>query len=416
MHFARNSALAGLAVIPLAFAQTYTTCNPMEKTCSNDVGLDSASFACDFTQGKSALASWSTAAGTSLTYDGTKGAQFIINGKNQAPTISSDFYIFFGRVDVKMQAAPGVGIVSSMVLQSEDLDEIDWEWLGGDGTQAQTNYFGKGNTTSYDRGTYQTVSSPQTIMHTYSFDWTKDKIDWLIDGVIVRTLMYADAVGGENFPQTPMRLKLGNWIAGDPATNAKGTIEWAGGETDFSQAPFTMYVKSVSVTNYNPSQAYQWTDKSGSYESIKLVGGSSSGSSGSASSASGSSGSASKSATQVSLKSTAVISNSLNTVAPTSSISIKKAQAQGSDAVVATSNFTSAASTLSSVVSSASASITSAAAAASSSAASKSSSHSSSASATSSQPAQQSTNAGVSNTVATGLFSAVGAAMAFLIL
>lgn len=417
MHFARNSALAGLAVLPLAFAQTYTTCNPMEKTCPNDVGLDSASFACDFTKGKSALASWSAATGTSLTYDGSKGAQFVINGKNQAPTISSDFYIFFGRVDVTMQAAPGVGIVSSMVLQSEDLDEIDWEWLGGDTTQAQTNYFGKGNTTSYDRGTYQSVSTPQKTMHTYTFDWTKDKIDWLIDGVIVRTLMYADAVGGENFPQTPMRLKLGNWIAGDPATNAKGTIEWAGGETDFSQAPFTMYVKSVSVTNYNPAGAYQWTDKTGSYESIKLVDGSSSGSSGSASSASGSSGSASKSATQSALKSTAVVSNSLNTVAPTSAISVKKAQAQGSDAVVATSNFTLAASsTLSSVIKSASASITSSAAAASSSAASKSSSQSSSASATSSQPAQQSTNAGVSTTVATGLFSAVGAAMAFLIL
>ena len=414
MHFARNSAVAGLAVIPLAFAQTYTTCNPMEKTCPNDVGLDSASFACDFTKGKSALASWSAATGTSLTYDGSKGAQFVINGKNQAPTISSDFYIFFGRVDVTMQAAPGVGIVSSMVLQSEDLDEIDWEWLGGDTTQAQTNYFGKGNTTSYDRGTYQSVSSPQTTMHTYTFDWTKDKVDWLIDGVIVRTLKYADAVGGENFPQTPMRLKLGNWIAGDPATNAKGTIEWAGGETDFSQAPFTMYVKSVSVTNYNPAGAYQWTDKTGSYESIKLVDGSSSGS---VSSASGSSGSASKSVTQSALKSTAVVSNSLNTVAPTSAISVKKAQAQGSDAVVATSNFTlSASSTLSSVVSSASAKVTSSAAAASSSAASKSSSSSSSASATSSQPAQQSTNAGVSNTVATGLFSAVGAAMAFLIL
>lgn len=414
MHFARNSALAGLAVIPLAFAQTYTTCNPMEKTCPNDVGLDSASFACDFTKGKSALASWSAATGTSLTYDGSKGAQFVINGKNQAPTISSDFYIFFGRVDVTMQAAPGTGIVSSMVLQSEDLDEIDWEWLGGDTTQAQTNYFGKGNTTSYDRGTYQSVSSPQTTMHTYTFDWTKDKIDWLIDGVIVRTLMYADAVGGENFPQTPMRLKLGNWIAGDPATNAKGTIEWAGGETDFSQAPFTMYVKSVSVTNYNPAEAYQWTDKTGSYESIKLVSGSSSVS---ASSASGSSGSASKSATQSALKSTAVVSNSLNTVAPTSAISVKKAQAQGSDAVVATSNSTSAASsTLSSVIKSASASVTSSAASASSSAASKSSSQSSSASATSSQPAQQSTNAGVSNTVATGLFSAVAAAMAFLIL
>ncbi|KAI5245438.1 hypothetical protein E4T43_03062 [Aureobasidium subglaciale] len=425
MYFARNSALAGLAVIPLVFAQTYTSCNPMEKSCPNDVGLNSASFACDFTEGKSALASWSTATGTTLSYDGTKGAQFVINGKNQAPTISSNFYIFFGRVDVTMQAAPGTGIVSSMVLQSEDLDEIDWEWLGGDTTQAQTNYFGKGNTTSYDRGTYQSVSSPQTVMHTYSFDWTKDKVDWLIDGQIVRTLKYADAVGGKNFPQTPMRLKLGNWIAGDPDTNAKGTIEWAGGETDFSKAPFTMYVKTVSVTNYNPAKEYQWSDRSGSYESIKLVEGSSSssssGSSGS-SSASASSGSASKSASQtVSLKSTAVISNSLNTIAPTSSISVRKAQAQGSAAVVLTSNSTSTASTLKSVISSISASATSAAAAASVSAsASKSSSHSSSASssssATSSQPAQQSTGAGVSNTAATGLLSVVGAALAYLIL
>lgn len=297
-----------------------------------------------------------------------------------------------------------------MVLQSEDLDEIDWEWLGGDGTQAQTNYFGKGNTTSYDRGTYQSVSSPQTIMHTYSFDWTQEKIDWLIDGVVVRTLMYADAVGGKNFPQTPMRLKLGNWVAGDPATNAPGTIEWAGGETDFSKAPFTMYVKTVSITNYNPAKAYEWTDRSGSYESIKLVD-SSSGSS--SSSASGSSGSASGTATK--LKSTAVISNSLNTVAPTSSISVKKAQAQDSAAIVASSNSSSTASTLKSVISSVSASVTSAAASASASA-SKSSSHSSSASATSSQPAQQSTNAGVSNTVATGLFSVVGAAFAFFIL
>ncbi|KAG9539968.1 concanavalin A-like lectin/glucanase, partial [Aureobasidium melanogenum] len=404
MHFARNSALAGLAVIPLAFAQTYTSCNPMDKTCPNDTGLNSASFACDFTKGKSALASWSAATGTALTYDATKGAQFVISGKNQAPTISSDFYIFFGRVDVTMQAAPGVGIVSSMVLESDDLDEIDWEWLGGDSTQAQTNYFGKGNTTSYDRGTYQSVSSPQTIMHTYSFDWTEEKIDWLIDGAVVRTLMYADAVGGKNFPQTPMRLKLGNWVAGDPATNAPGTIEWAGGDTDFSQAPFTMYVKTVSITNYNPAAEYEWTDKTGSYESIKLV----DGSSGSSSS------SASGSATQ--LKSTAVISNSMNTVAPTSSISVKKAQAQDSAAVVASSNSSSTASTLKkSVISSVSASATSAAASASASA-SKSSSQSSSASATSSQPAQQSTNAGVSNTVATGLFSIVGAAVAFFIL
>ena len=44
-----------------------------------------------------------------------------------------------------MRAAPGTGIVSSAILQSDDLDEIDWEWIGGSSTKAQSNYFGKGN-------------------------------------------------------------------------------------------------------------------------------------------------------------------------------------------------------------------------------------------------------------------------------
>lgn len=412
MHFSRKIALAGLAVIPLAAAQTYTSCNPMEKDCPNDTGLNAASWECDFTKGKSSMASWSAATGTSITYDDTKGALFTINGKNQAPTISTNFYIFFGRVEVTMQAANGTGIVSSMVLQSEDLDEIDWEWLGGDTTQAQTNYFGKGNTTSYDRGSYESVSSPQTTMHTYAVDWTKDKIDWIIDGVTVRTIAYADAVGGKNYPQTPMRLKLGNWIAGDPDTNAEGTIEWAGGETDFSEVPFIMYVESVSVTNYNPASAYEWTDKSGSYESIKLLDSSAADSSSSSSSPSSSSASGSKSASHtVILKSTAVVSDKSNTVAPTSSISVKQAQAQGSKAVVLNSTV---ASTMSSVLSSASGSAN-ASGNKNSNSASKTSSHSSS-SATSSQVAQQTTNAGASNAVAAGLFSVVGAAMACLVL
>jgi len=48
-------------------------------------------------------------------------------------------------VSFYMRAAPGTGIVSSAILQSDDLDEIDWEWIGGSSTKAQSNYFGKGN-------------------------------------------------------------------------------------------------------------------------------------------------------------------------------------------------------------------------------------------------------------------------------
>lgn len=49
---------------------------------------------------------------------------FPISGLGQAPTIATGKYIFFGRVDVEVQAAPGVGIVTSAVLQSDDLDEV----------------------------------------------------------------------------------------------------------------------------------------------------------------------------------------------------------------------------------------------------------------------------------------------------
>lgn len=46
----------------------------------------------------------------------------------------------FGKVDIELQAAPGAGIVSSFVLQSDTLDEIDWEWLGADPDEVQSNY------------------------------------------------------------------------------------------------------------------------------------------------------------------------------------------------------------------------------------------------------------------------------------
>lgn len=67
-----------------------------------------------------------------------------------------------------------------------------------------------------------------------------------------------------------MRLKLGIWAGGDP-DNSEGTIEWAGGETNYADGPFTMYVRSVNITNYNPAAAYKYGDTSGSYQSIETI-------------------------------------------------------------------------------------------------------------------------------------------------
>lgn len=40
-----------------------------------------------------------------------------------------------------MKAAPGAGIVSSFVMESDALDEIDWEWIGSDIARAQSKFF-----------------------------------------------------------------------------------------------------------------------------------------------------------------------------------------------------------------------------------------------------------------------------------
>lgn len=237
-----------LAAASLVGAQTYTDCDPMNKTCTPDTGLDVWTITTDFTQGASEFKkNWTAADGTTPAYDDTKGLVFNITKDGEAPTVQTDYYIFFGKVEVKMQAAPGTGIVSSVVLESDDLDEIDWEWLGGNDTSVETNYFGKGNTTLYNRAIYYDVESPTTQMHTYTIDWTAESIVWLIDGTAVRTLKYADADDGYDFPQTPLRIKLGNWCGGC-SSEGYWTREWAGGNTTFDDAPYVMYVESVTVS------------------------------------------------------------------------------------------------------------------------------------------------------------------------
>ncbi|KAL3430904.1 concanavalin A-like lectin/glucanase domain-containing protein [Aspergillus tetrazonus] len=265
MYLRYAAALA--SVLPLAVAQTFTDCNPLEETCDPDPGLNSKTFSSDFTQGESALDGWVKASGD-VTF-GPDGAEFTVAKKGDAPTIDTDFYFFFGKAEVVMKAAPGVGIVSSIVIESDVLDEVDWEVLGGDTTQVQTNYFGKGDTSSYDRGTFEAVATPQEIFHTYTVTWSPDAISWIIDGNTVRTLNYADAKGGSRFPQTPARLRLGIWAGGDP-DNAPGTIEWAGGQTDYSAGPFTMYIKSVHIENTYPGSEYTYSDNSGDWQSIKV--------------------------------------------------------------------------------------------------------------------------------------------------
>jgi beta-glucanase (GH16 family) len=217
----------------------------------------------DFTQGSvnSFVASGGTPSYTS------SGVDFTVSKSGDAPQLTSIFYIMFGRVEITMKSAPGAGIVSSLVLQSDDLDEIDMEWLGGDDKQVQTNYFGKAQTTTYNRGQFNPAANNQGEYITYTIDWTADRIVWSVGGTEVRTLTYDDAETGQ-YPQTPMQVKFGAWSGGD-SSNAAGTIQWAGGPTDYSKGPFTMSVQSVVITDYSTGSSYKYGDTSGTWQSIE---------------------------------------------------------------------------------------------------------------------------------------------------
>jgi beta-glucanase (GH16 family) len=269
------SAVAVLAsALQLVNAQTFTDCDPTKKTCPADPGLGTT-ITTDFTKG--ITPDWTLADGTTMQYDST-GAVFSISKKTDAPTISSAKYIMFGKITVEMLPSPGVGIVSSFILESDDLDEIDWEWLGGTDTSVESNFFGKGDTTTYDRAIYHPVSKAVSASHVYVIDWDKDSIKWSVDGNLVRTLSYNDPLthGGKNYPQTPMKIKMGSWVgcvdaaaAADPKT--KGTCDWAGGPADFTKT-WKMSVKSVTIQDYGCGGDYTYTDLTGSYQSIKSSG------------------------------------------------------------------------------------------------------------------------------------------------
>lgn len=197
----------------------------------------------------------------------------MISEAGEAPTFTSSKYMFFGTVEVTMRTAKGAGIITTIVLESDVLDEIDWEWLGGvDGT-VQSNFFSKGDTSSYGKLESELAvpgGDDKGTFHTYTLDWTPEKLEWKIDGVSLRTLTYA---GNENtYPQTPMMVKFGTWCAG--CSDAPGTVAWAGGAPDWSQAPFIAYYQSIKITDNSNgvanAETYEYTDQTGSMASIKI--------------------------------------------------------------------------------------------------------------------------------------------------
>lgn len=220
-------------------AQTSTECNPLNKTCPQDPALGTT-FSTTFNESMSEFDPnlFNITAGQDLIEFNEEGAQLTISASGESVTVETAFYIFWGSVELLFKAAKGQGIISTLVLLSDDLDEIDWEIKGGNTSSVTCNYFGWGNTSQYNSEFIPTMGAnwgDQGAMgdvHNYTVVWNQDQLEWILDGESVRTAPYQEA---GLWPQTPSYLKFGIWAAGDKETQPKGTVKWAGGETDWDQ-------------------------------------------------------------------------------------------------------------------------------------------------------------------------------------
>ncbi|KAJ5885236.1 Concanavalin A-like lectin/glucanase subgroup [Penicillium taxi] len=262
----RNLAIFS-ALASLATAQTYSTCNPLNETCGDDAALGTE-HTWYFNDTLDSTV-WNMSTGVmNITSD---GGGFTISEEGDSTLLQSNFYIFFGVVESWVKMATGQGVVSSIVLESDDLDEIDWEWVGYNNSEVQTNFFGKGNTTSYDRGENFYVDDAYNNYHNYTTYWTSSKTEWWLDGELKRTLHYNDSLAlyGKNYPQTPCQVKVSCWPAGQESASV-GTIQWAHGLVEWENGPFTMWVQSIRVQDFHTGKSYSYGDKTGSYTSIKV--------------------------------------------------------------------------------------------------------------------------------------------------
>lgn len=173
--------------------------------------------------------------------------------------LASTHYVWYGKICSKLSTSQGKGVVTAFIMMSDVKDEIDFEWVGVDIENAQSNYYSQGVTT-YTNGKNLTVGNTVEKLHEYCIDWKPDTLTFSVDGDEARKVNRKDTwnatAGRFDYPQTPSRVMLSLWPAG-LATNEKGTRDWAGGEIDWN-SPYMQNgyyyarVQQVTIECYDP--------------------------------------------------------------------------------------------------------------------------------------------------------------------
>ncbi|KAH6612247.1 concanavalin A-like lectin/glucanase domain-containing protein [Chaetomium sp. MPI-SDFR-AT-0129] len=209
--------------------------------------------------------------GEPLLYDGN--VLLTMPPKSVGTVLATTTYMWYGNVKARLKTSRGRGVVTAFILFSDVKDEIDYEFVGVDLQTAQTNYYFQGIPDYVNGGNATIDGNSYDDFHDYEINWTPDEIQWIIDGKVGRTKKRSETWNATSnqwaYPQTPSRVQISIWPGGAD-TNAKGTVDWAGGAIDWNSdeiKDFGYYFATfaeVSVKCFNANSP-PGTNKANSY-------------------------------------------------------------------------------------------------------------------------------------------------------
>ncbi|ORX81581.1 concanavalin A-like lectin/glucanase, partial [Basidiobolus meristosporus CBS 931.73] len=182
-------------------------------------------------------------------------------------TVTSVRWIQYGNVTARVKtASTSPGVVTSFIIRNPEGDEIDFEWVGGSPDQVQTNYYYNG-ILDYKNGRKTPVGSNTADgFNEYMFQWEEDFIKFWVNNKVIRTVYKKDTWDEKlkvyKYPAKLAQVHLGIW---DGGRGALGTMEWAGGPTNWSnpKTVYKAYYNYVSIQcKYSSNPTQQWPTKS----------------------------------------------------------------------------------------------------------------------------------------------------------
>lgn len=173
-----------------------------------------------------------------VTFD-RNGMTLRVTRRNSGPTpyVSAEFqregYYSYGRFEVVMKSAKMPGVVSSFFIHTgEHVDdphsEIDFEFVGGRPNEVHTNYFWEGDSDAVDIALGFDASQD---FHLYAFEWSPERIIWLVDGIEVRRV--ENVTAEVPIPRAPARVMASNWAASNQMFNWVGKPEGEGASATY---------------------------------------------------------------------------------------------------------------------------------------------------------------------------------------